>query len=339
MSPIPSSGRLSLVLLAALALAPPASRAQSRTATAFDLVRLDLSARAAGLAGTGQALPGDDPTAAIYNPALLGEPHNRQLAVGYLNHLSDVNAGSAAYARRVPGVGVVAGTVRFLSYGDFARSTEGEGPTGDTFGASETALSVSAAREVAPDLQVGATVHALFASLDDASAQALAADLGVAYHVPAEGLVLSASVHHVGAVLSSLGETRDRMPLDVRVGLSNRLQYLPLTVSVVAYDLNGFDSEPSTLGPDGEEVGGTTALDHVRDHLALGGELALGSALTARLGYHPRRGAALRTGGRLELAGISAGFGISLKRVGVDYAYTGWSAFGGLHQFGVRTRL
>lgn len=335
----PLAMRLSFVLLAVLALATPSSLAQSRTATAFDLVRLDPSARAAALAGTGQALPGDDPTEAIYNPALLGEEHDRQLAVGYLNHLADVNAGSATYARRIAGVGLVAGTVRFLSYGDFERSTEAEGATGDTFGASETAISVSAAREVAPDLQVGATVHSLFASLDDTRSQALAADFGVAYQLPSEGLVLSASVHHVGAVLSSLGDTRDRMPLDIRVGVSNRLQYLPLTVSVVAYDLQSFDSEPSTLGPEGEEVGGTTAMDHLRDHLALGGELALGKALTARLGYHPRRGAALRTGGRLDLAGLSAGFGVSLKRVGVDYAYTGWSAFGGLHQFGVRTRL
>ena len=334
--------RLSFVLLAALAIplvAAPGSPAQSRTGTAFDLVRLDPSARAAALAGTGQALPGDDPMAAIYNPALLGEAHDRQLAVGYTNHLSDVNAGTAVYARRVAGVGLVAGTVRFLSYGDFARSTVAEGATGDTFGASEAAVSVSAAREVTPGVQVGATVHALFASLDDASSQALAADLGVAYLVPEQGLVLSASVHHVGTMLSSLGETRDRLPLDVRVGVSNRLQYLPLTISVMAYDLQSIDLEPSTLGPEGEDVGGTTALDQVRDHLALGGELALGSALTARLGYHPRRGADLRTGGRLDLAGVSAGFGISLKRVGVDYAYTGWSAFGGLHQFGVRTRL
>ncbi|MEO0556909.1 MAG: type IX secretion system protein PorQ [Bacteroidota bacterium] len=331
--------RLSFVLLAALALATPASLAQSRTTTAFDLVRLEPSARAAALAGTGQALPGDDPTAAIYNPALLGDAHDRQIAVGYLNHLSDVNAGTATYARRVAGVGLVAGTVRFLSYGDFERSTVEGGPTGETFGASEAAVSVSTAREVTPGVQVGATIHGLFASLDDASSQALAADLGVAYQIPEEGLVLSASVHHVGAMLSSLGGTRDRLPLDVRVGVSNRLQYLPLTISVMAYDLQSFDSEPSTLGPEGEEVGGTTTLDQIRDHLALGGELALGPSLTARLGYHPRRGAALRTGGRLELAGISAGFGISLKRVGVDYAYTGWSAFGGLHQFGVRTRL
>lgn len=331
--------RLSFVLLAVLALATPASQAQSRTGTAFDLVRLDLSARAAALAGTGQALPGDDPTSAIYNPALLGEAHDRQLAVGYVNHLADVNAGSAVYARRVAGLGLVAGTVRFLSYGDFERSTVAEGATGDTFGASETAVSVTAAREVTPGVQVGATVHALFASLDDASSQAISADLGVAYQVPEEGLVLSASVHHVGAVLSSLGDTRDRLPLDVRVGVSNRLQYLPLTVSVMAYDLQSFDSEPSRLGPEGEEVGGTTALDQVRDHLAVGGELALGQTLTARLGYHPRRGAALRTGGRLDLAGISAGFGIALSRIGVDYAYTGWSDFGGLHQFGVRTRL
>ena len=327
-----------LAALAAVSAAPP-GLAQSRTGTAFDLVRLDPSARAAALAGTGQALPGDDPVAALYNPALLNATHDRQASVGYVNHLADVSAGSAVYARRVAGVGVVSGAVRFLSYGDFERSSLDGGETGDAFGAGEAALSVSAARELAPGLQAGATVHALFASLDAAASQALAADLGLAYQVPAEGLVLSASVHHLGAVLSSLGETRDRLPVDVRLGVSKRLRYVPLTVSVGGYDLHRFDAEPSTLGEDGEEVGGTTALDQVRDHLALGGELQLGSALAARLGYHPRRGAALRTGGRLDLAGVSAGFGIRLRRVGVDYAYTGWSDFGGLHQFGVRTRL
>ena len=325
-----------LAALAALAAAPP-GLAQSRTGTAFDLVRLDPSARAAALAGT-QALPGDDPVAALYNPALLSESHDRQASVGYVNHLSDVSAGSAVYARRVAGLGLVAGAVRFLSYGDFERSSA-DGETGETFGASEAALSLSAARELVPRLRAGATLHALVASLDDARSQALAADLGLAYRIPAEGLVLSASVHHLGAVLSSLGDTRDRLPVDVRVGVSKRLRYVPLTISVGGYDLHRFDSEPSTLGEGGEEVGGTTALDQVRDHLALGGELQLGTALAARLGYHPRRGAALRTGGRLDLAGVSAGFGIRLKRIGVDYAYTGWSDFGGLHQFGVRTRL
>ena len=328
-----------LVLLAALAACAAPALAQSRTGTAFDLVRLDPSARVAALAGTGQALVGDDPTAAVYNPALLDDSHDRRLAVGYVNHLSDVSAGHAAYARRLAGVGLVAATVRFLSYGDFERSTVEAGATGETFGASEAAVSVSASREVTARLRTGATVHALFASLDGAGSQALAADLGVAYRVPEQGWVLSASVHHVGAVLSSLGESADRLPLDVRLGVSKRLRYLPLTVSLAGYDLHRFESTPSTLGPEGEEAGGTTALDQVRDHLSVGGELQLGSALSARLGYHPKRGAALRTGGRLDLAGLSAGFGIDLKRIGVDYAYTGWSEFGGLHQFGVRTRL
>ena len=75
------------------------------------------------------------------------------------------------------------------------------------------------------------------------------------------------------------------------------------------------------------------------DHLALGGELQLGSAFAVRAGYNGRRGADLRSGGRLDLAGMSVGAGIRLRRVSVDYAFSNWGDFGGLHQFGVRTRL
>ena len=75
------------------------------------------------------------------------------------------------------------------------------------------------------------------------------------------------------------------------------------------------------------------------DHVLVGGELALGRVVALRAGYSPRRGRALRGDGRLDLAGLSAGFGLTIRRFALDYAYTGWSEVGGVHQFGVRTRL
>lgn len=325
---------LRLPLVAALlALAAPAL-AQSRTEAGFGLVRLDPSTRAAALAGAG-ALPGDDPTAAFYNPALLGPEMDRAAALSFTNHPLDVRVGAASYARdvRLPALGAVTGAVavRYLSYGDLERRTGAEDPDAavESFSAGDAALTVSAAREVLPQVRVGASVHALFARVDEARGRALAADLGATLAVPAQALTLGASVHHVGAVLSSLGETGDQLPLDVRLTAAKRLRYVPLTVSVAAVDLQSFD------GPGLD----SSLVRRALDHLALGGELQLGTTLAVRAGYRPRAGDDFRSGERLSLAGVSLGAGLRLRRVSVDYAYVGRGSFGALHQFGVRTRL
>ena len=324
--------RLLAVGLSAAVLAAAPASAQSRTQTAFDLVRLDASARTAALGGPA-AFVGDDPSALFANPAFLSSEADRRAALSYSNLLLDVNAGTATYARDVSWLGgmSLAGGVRYLSYGDFERRTgaETEGETLGTFGASEAAVTVAASREVLPDLRVGLALHGLFASLDDAGAEALAGDLGVSLAVPEQGVVLGASVHHVGAMLSSFGTEADRLPLDVRVVASKRLRYVPLTLSVAGIDLNRFEGARSD----------SSLVTRTLDHLALGGELQLGPSFAVRAGYNGRRGDDLRSGGRLDLAGVNIGAGITLRRVAVDYAFSNWGAFGGLHQFGVRTKL
>ena len=314
-----------------VALALPAS-AQRRD-TGFDLVRLDASTRAAAMAGAPGALGGADPTVAFYNPALLTSDMSRTAAVGYTNHVSEIAAGTLLYARDVPRVGAtLAASVRYLSYGDFDGAGADGTPDGTTFGAGEAALTLSGAREVAPRVRAGASVNLLTTRIADARGAALTADLGATYEVPSQQLTLGASVHHVGATLSSLGATTDRLPTDVRLTVAKRLRYLPLTVSVAGYDLAGIQSA-SAAQPDSSSFG--NALDHV----ALGGELQLGRALALRAGFNPRRAGDLDGGRRLDLGGVSMGFGLSLSRVALDYAYNGWSVFGGTHQFGLRTRL
>ncbi|MEL6614437.1 MAG: PorV/PorQ family protein, partial [Bacteroidota bacterium] len=289
------------------------------------------SARSAALSGAVTALPGSDPATLYANPALLAPEAEGQLSLGYLNHLSDVNAGFATYARDVRGVGRLALGVRYLSYGEFERSSSPtdipvEGPT--TYGASEAAVTLGYAHDVNSRVRLGAAVHALFESVDDARGQAFAADAGVTYSVPSQLLMVSASVHGIGAVSSSLGADTARLPLDVRVGVSKRLRYLPLTFSVSGHELQNFENEE-----------GGSALDEALRHVAAGGELQLGKALALRAGYSPGRAEGLRTGERLDLAGLNLGFGIATRRVTIDYARIGWGTFGGLHQLGVRVGL
>ncbi len=315
-------------LALAAALAVPAS-AQRRD-DGFDLVQMDVSARTAALAGALGGFAGDDPTAVFTNPAFLTGDMDRSVALGYVNQLADINAGTAVYARSLPRFGVdAAASVRFLSYGSFDRTGIDGTPDGTTFGASEAAVSLTASRVVLPRVRAGASVHALFATIDDASAQALTADVGATYEVPGQGLVVAASYSGIGTVLSSLGAVDDRLPRDLRLSVTKRLRYVPLTVTLAGYELTHFE------GPESDSSAVVRALDHV----LVGSELALGRALTLRAGYSPRRGRGLRSGGRLDLAGLSAGFGLTIRRFALDYAYTGWSEVGGVHQVGVRTRL
>ena len=336
----PAALRPGLTLAAALALLTFVRPADAqRRDTGFDLAQLDVSPRTAALAGAQGGLAGTDPTALFSNPAFLTAEMSRAAAVGYVNHLSDVSAGTALYARSLPRFGIdAAASIRYLSYGDFDRTDAG-GTTDGTFGASEAAVTLTASRLVAPNVRIGASGHALFATLDDASAQALTADVGATAEVPSQRLVVGVSLNGVGAVLSSLGTAGDRLPLDLRVSVAKRLRYIPLTVTVTGYELQSFSQPARVAGVPDSLAERDSAVELALDRVLVGGELQLGRALTTRLGYSPRRGRALRGDGRLDLAGLSAGFGLALRRFAVDYAYTGWSDTGGIHQIGVRTRL
>lgn len=317
---------LSLLLLAVLALPLSAQDGSSSESSTFALLRLEPSARAAALAGTVGSLETDDPTATLYNPALLTASMDRGLSVSYLNHLADVNAGFVSYGRTIGSWGTFVGSLRYLSYGEFERADENGIRDGSTFGAGEAALTLTYARDLIPNLRGGVSVHTAFASIDDAGAQALGLDLGVLYTIPRQRIGVSASLQNVGVALSSLGETGDSLPLDLRIGISKQLEYIPLTLSVMGYNLDSYSGEGSVL-------------DEALRHVAIGGELRFGDPVRVRLGYNPRVHEALATGERLDLAGVSAGFGLQISRIGFDYAFNSWSQVGGLHQLSVRTRL
>ena len=305
----------------------PSASAQSRL-SGFGLLRLEPSARASALAGAYGAGPGEDVNALFQNPSLLGADDHRALSVSYLNHLSDVKAGFVTYAREVGQLGgTVAGAVRFLSYGDFERADLDGERTGETFGASDAILSLSYSRPLGERAHFGATAHALFSSIDEASAQAFAADVGVAYQIPEQGFTVAASLHNVGFVTSDFGETGDELPLDLRLSVSKRLQNLPFLLTVAGYNLASFENENGT------------ALNEIARHVAVSGELQFGQSFALRVGYNHRRHEDLKTDARIDLAGLGLGFGLNLRRFGFDYAYNAWSSFGGLHHLTLRTRI
>jgi len=300
--------------------------AQSGPASTFSFLRVEPSARAASLGGSFSAVYGDDINALFYNPALLNEGMHRALSLSYLNHIGGVNAGFIAYGRHLYGVGTFGAGLRYVGWGDMTGYDE-SGEETDDFNASSTAFTLSLSRSDDSRLHYGANVHTAFARIDSYGATAIAADAGLAYHLSESQLTLSASVNNVGVVVGSIGSVRDRLPIDVRVGLAKRMQYVPLMISITGYNLNLI----------GEDSGGGNAIGDAMRHIAVGGEFQFSEAFQLRVGYNHRRHQDLKMKSRLDLAGFGAGFGIGVSHIRFDYAFNSWSSLGGLHQFTVRT--
>lgn len=319
---------LAVVVLTGLWTASGPVAAQPGDITGFQFLRLEPSARAAALAGAYGSIVGDDVNTLFFNPAALNSGMHRKLSVSYLNHIADINAGFAAYSHDVAGIGAFAAGLRYLGYGSMARADENGVRDGTTFGASDAALTIGLSRALGDRLRYGAALSTVFSRIDDVGSSALTADAGVLYRIPGIDLNASLTVHHAGLVLNSLGDTRDELPFDVRVGLSKQLRYLPLLVSVMGYNL--------TSGAGDAE---RSALQEALFRLALGGEFRFSEAFQVRFGYNHRRHEELKTKSRLDTAGFSFGFGLRITRFRFDYAYNTWSALGGLNHFTVGTEL
>ncbi len=303
-------------------------RAQDAPLGGFAFLRLPPSARVAALGETPATVADDDVALFLLNPALLHPPQHRRLQVSYLNHVGDIRAGTIAYGWHRDGLGTFGLALRFLDWGTIAEA-DPEGNRNGTFRPIDLALTVGLGRTAGPSLHYGASLHLIHTTLAERQATAVALDAGFRYELPERLLTFGASLHHLGVTLRTLGTTPDRLPFDIRLGLRKRLRYLPLQLTLTAYDLPHFWKSPENQ----------TWLGRLFYHLNLGAELGANRSFQLRFGYSYRRHEMLKIRPRLDLAGFNAGFGLQVMGLHFDYAFSSWSSLGALHYLTVQTRL
>lgn len=319
-----------LPLLLALLLAPAfEAAAQDQDQSSFAFLLTPSSARSAALAEADGALPRAAPTTLFSNPALLSPRAHGLLALSYLNHVADVNGAAAAYAHHLPEAGTAALAIRYLGYGSIEeRSVENE-ESGESFGAYDLAVTSGYAFPLMADLRFGVNAHLIHSRIAGEGATALALDGGLAWHLPEWLMHLGLSVHNLGGALDAYVDEKPHLPTDVRLHLSKRLRYLPLTLGVSGRRLHE---------PGWNETASTTA-GEIASHVVLSGLLHLGETLEVRLGYSPAKHIAFSSGDRLDFAGVHMGAGLEVAGFQVDYAMRSWSDAGLQHHLSVTTRI
>ncbi|MGZ8412411.1 MAG: hypothetical protein ACXW61_09870 [Gemmatirosa sp.] len=316
--PSPRLAVLPGVLATLLASAPAAAQEGGRHAAL--VLALPAAPRAAGLAEAVTAVGGDE-TALFYSPAQLATVRRPGASASVERFLATTTLGAAVGAARVAG-GTAAVGVRSLAYPDAPEMREYE-PTGRTLTGGELAVTAGWARAVG-SVRVGAAATLVRQRVAEASGQALAGDVGVAWTAPVAasdagaatralaGVTVAGALQHVGGALSLLGRGSP-LPRRARVGVARPIALSPALRLLASADV---------VQQDGEAV-----------RPAAGAELRW---QRGRLALDARAGLRRRLQADEALPARTVGAGLGFRAVALDYAYQGYAALGATHRLGVR---
>ncbi|MCC6866460.1 MAG: type IX secretion system protein PorQ [Ignavibacteria bacterium] len=283
---------------------------------AFDFLRVETGAKASSLAGAFDTYT-DDPNAMFYNPGSLSTITNSKVSAGFGKYLLDIKFGTLAYATKYKDLGWFGVGIKYFNYGSFERADENGITNGETFNANDLMLSVGYGNFIYDKINYGVTLKYIYSGIAEYKSSALALDIGVQYHLPKSQFSLSFGINNLGAQLSSYIETKEKLPLDVRVGVSKRLEHTPVRLNVTFSKLN--ESREKFL-------------QHFKA-FSIGAEFIFSDYVSARLGYDNESRQDMKLGTSLGISGFSTGLGIRFAEKYVfDYSLNSLGKVGSTHR-------
>lgn len=308
----------SSVIVLALLIIFSSNSVYSQANSTFNFLKLDIGARASSLGGSFNSQT-NDVNSIFYNPAALSTLKNKQASVGFFKYLLDINSGNAAFSQRYKNIGYFGAGIRYINYGSFEKFDEQSNSLG-TFTANEIALSLGYSNISKNNFHYGINLKFIYSKIDIYSSTAVAADLGILYSIPVTQWNFGVSLLNAGTQLSEYNSTKEKLPVDLRVGISKKLEHLPLRVH--------FEIDNLTQNAD-------KFFDRFKN-LSVGGEFDFSDNVKFRLGYNNGDRQNLSTGSSLGVAGFSTGLGIKfLKSYSLDYAFNSMGKVGSTHRIDV----
>lgn len=285
----------------------------------YDFLRLDASPKAAALAGSYVAGT-EDPDVIFYNPAAINTLEGTPVSFSYLNHLLDINAANISASHVFDGWGRFGAAIQYINYGDFTKADEYGNRTGD-FSAYDMALILGYANELDKNFNYGVNLKIIQSGISDHTSSAIAADIGFNYLIPESKWTFGFSALNIGSQISSYIDTKEDLPLDVRVGISKELEHMPFKFYLSVNHLN----------EDADQF-----FDRFKQ-FTVGGEFRLSKVIKLRFGYDNEKRKELKIGTTAGLAGFNIGLGFKVSDYFVDYAFSSLGSIGAFHRIGLST--
>ncbi len=275
--------------------------------TAYNFLRLPVSAHNAALGGDIITAINDDLSMMLSNPALLSSVSDKTLMLSFMNYMEGANMAGAAFNRVVNDKASWAVSAQYINYGTMKEMDEYNIQTGE-FSAKDIAINGTFSYQLGEHLVGGITAKVINSYIGNFNALAVGVDMGLNYFLPESEWSLSAVVKNLGGELDAYEEEYSKLPIDIQMGISKRLVGSPLRLSASMVDMTHWDYK-------------------FINHFVFGIDLIFSPQLYIAVGYNLRRANEMKiinTGedkGSSHGAGLSLGAGIMLDRFKLNLSY------------------
>lgn len=303
----------------------------------FEFLNSPVGARVAALGGVIISSTDDDVNLFMSNPALLDTANHNHISLSYMNFYGDVNYSSAAFARKVKGMGIFGFGIQNVGYGKFD-SFDPSGNAMGSFNANETAVVVSHSHQLNV-FKFGGSLKYLFSSIDNYSSSALSFDIGGSFVHPTREFTASLLFKNIGFLFTDYTPSSDSsLPTDLQVGFTFKPQHMPFRLSMTGYNL--IDSNTTYYDQNFEDNEGAPNVgDKIFRHINIGTEIIFSKNINVRVGYNHLIRKELGLKEKAGMAGISLGFMARIKAFELSYTYTTYHIDSGRSYFTVTSNL
>ncbi|MFK7934592.1 MAG: type IX secretion system protein PorQ [Saprospiraceae bacterium] len=320
----------------------------------FEFLNFSTSARITAVGGHLITVRDDDVALAYANPAALNEKMHQQLSFNHNIHLAGIGHGYFAYAHHVEKwQTTLHGGIQYLDYGDFQAADE-NGTINGTFDAAEYAITLGGGRRIAENYTVGVNAKFITSQLESYSSLGLSADAALMYQSDDQPFTFTFLLKNIGTQLTQYrieNPIQEDLPFEIQTGISYRLKYLPLRLSLIYHDLqrwnityddpNNPDESTFFLGEEPTIQSDNFFFDNLMRHFVFNGEFLFGKNenFRVRFGYNHQRRQELAVRNLRSLAGFSFGLGLKINRFRVEYGQGIYHLGGSMNHFSISTNL
>lgn len=310
----------------------------------YQTLKFAPSARIAALGGYQIAIEDRNLGLGLQNPASINKQMDEKMLFSHTNYMSDIAFGSLAYGHQIDSNYSLLGGFQYFNFGDFTRADEYGNELG-TFSGGDYALSVGISRKLFENIQGGAAMRLLYSQLDDYKSVALVFDIGINYNKKYFKAALN--IKNLGAQLMTYNGTREKMPLDIQLGISQKLADAPFRINITAHSLNTPDFTYLNTNiaqqidfETGEPIEQKVPFsEKIARHFTVGGEILLSENFHLRIGYNHQRRKELALENLKGSVGYSMGFGLRVWRFNIDYAWVNYNLAGGSNNVTITSSL
>ena len=273
--------------------------------SAYNFLRLPVSAHAAALGGDNITIIDDDQMLIFSNPALLASVSDKTISLSYMNYMAGTSMAGAAFNRVVKEKASWAASAQYISYGTM-KQTGTDGTQLGEFSAKDIAVAGYFSYMLSERIVGGITAKFVTSYIGNYSSIGMGVDLGLNYYDPDHDWSVSLVGKNLGGQLKAYDDEYDPMPIDIQLGVSKRFAHTPFRVSATLVDLNHWNYK-------------------FTNHLVVGIDAALSESIWLGAGYNFRRANEMNIddadGGGTHGAGFSFGAGLNLQRFKLNIAY------------------